>query len=243
MINYQVIPLYTNDEEDYEKSHDNIGELIVLQGKIDISKQCKLVFNFNKEALIGFGTYCVRNANEYVENIHYHVEPLGNLSSNQSMGFFLTPMSSELIIRNKNCGKLEDYGVKKVYNSIENLKCSNLKVEFMVDLRFDNDYFEYHNLGFNNVADLRVFNENVDISNKCTVVLSLNKNGLIGLGTELIRLAHTYNKDSALTFNPIDTEAHICSKGLYLTPNSSIMKIECNALNNVFFYDEDFGKR
>lgn len=236
---YKKISLNVRNNEEHETNCDNIAELTVFLSDKDISKQCKVMFNFSKEALIGFGTYCIRFAQKYKENIHYHVNPIGNELSNQSMGFFLTPGSPELVIGSKNFGTLENHG----YANKENNTYIDFEIDYLVDLTFDNDYFEYHNLGFCNVAELIVLNENEDISNKCTVVFTFSKKGLMGLGTELIRLAHNYNKDICLSIEPMNNDNIKSCYGLILTSKSSSLTIGCKTLNNVFFYDQDFGKR
>lgn len=236
---YKKISLKVRNNEEYEIKCDNIAELVILSDKKDISKQCKVIFNFSKEALIGFGTYCIRFAQKYKDNTHYHVNPIGNELSNQSMGFFLTPESPELIIGSKNFSALVTQG----YANKENSEYIDFEIDYLVDLTFDNDYFEYHNLGFCNVAELIVLHENVNISNKCTVVFKFSKNGLIGIGTELIRLAHNYNKDINLSIEPTGNYNILNCYGFLLTSNSSSLTIGCKSLNNVFFYDQDFGKR
>lgn len=240
----KVISLYVNEIEEYEVDNDNIGELLVTSWNHDISKQCNVIFNLSKEALIGFGQYSIRLANTFEENYHCHIDPLGGVSSSQGMGFFLTPQSSELIIGCKSHGNLESYGIEKKNNIIKRHKnYNNLKINYIVDLAFDNDYFECHNIGFNNVAEIRVLKDGENISQTCRLTLMLSRNGLLGLGTELLRLANNYSKNKSLIIWPIEENKLNCELGFFLTTNSASLSVGCEDFQNVFYYDNKFGTR
>lgn len=66
-------------------------------------------------------------------------------------------------------------------------------MKYEVDINNDdNDVFENK---ADNVGMLQVFdNEGKEITEQSTVSLSLSKNALLGLGTELIRMAHNYKE-------------------------------------------------
>lgn len=239
---YVSVPLYLSESEEYEVDRDNIGELSVWYGKDDISKKCKVIFNLSKEALMGFGIYTLRLAYNYNEFYHSHIEPLGQLSASQGMGFFLTPNSSEFIIGCKNHGMLCDlqmYSKKEAF--LDDINHNKLKIDYLVNLDFDNDYFETHNIGFNNIAEIRVLKDDQDISKICRVSLMLSKNALIGLGFELIRLAHNYSEERTIFLKPLNKEYVNNKFGFYLTTNSSQLAIGCRNLKNVFYYDKQFG--
>lgn len=241
--NYKTIHLYLREKEEYEINYDNIGELLVTQGKEDISRQCKVIFSFSKEALIGFGSYCIRKSQNFNNKSHIHIEPLGEYLANQGMGFFLTPHSTELIIGCKNFGSLEELGFKCDSSKIikGDKKYNEFAVDYLVDLDFDNDYFECHNLGFNNVAELRVIKENEDISKKCKTTLRLNKNGLLGFGTELLRLAHNFSIAQNYFITPIEDANLNCSLGFFLTSSSARLEVGCKIFKNAFCYDINLG--
>jgi hypothetical protein len=240
---YKIIPLNSKEIEDYEKSCDNIGELLVFVGRNNISKQCKVVFNLSKEALIGFTNNAIRLADLFPENHHMHIDPLGTLLSNQSMGFFLTPQSAELIIGCKSYGDLSYYGIDRMSSITKRKENYNeLKFDYLVDMNFDNDFIESYSIGFNNVAEMKILKDGEDFSNRCTVKFMLSKNALLGLGTQLIRLAHNFDKSNNYFVKPISNEEVDCSLGFFLTPNSANLAIRCENFNNVFYYDRDFGR-
>jgi hypothetical protein len=241
---YKKIHLYwKEEEEEYEISYDNIGQLLVTQGEEDISKQCKIVFNFSKEALIGFGSYCIRKSQNFIYNTHVHIEPLGEYLANQGMGFFLTPASSELIVKCEGLGNLKELGLKYDSNKIlkNNIKYNKFELDYLVDLDFDNDYFECHNLDFNNIAELKVMEGEQDISKKCRIIFILSKNGMLGLGTQLLRLAHNFNNVDRCLVTPFEGVNLNCLLGFFLTPNSAILEVGCETFKDVFYYDPNFG--
>lgn len=241
---YKKIPLSLAQVEEYELGYDNIGEITIkIEGR-DISKDCKVIFRFSKEALIGFGIYAVRLYNTFREYYHYQIEPLGESLSNQAMGFFLTPGSPELVIGCKDFGDLNGLGFSNKGNINKGKKnYSNFDTSFLVDLEFDNEYFEYHNLGFCNVGDLKVLYKNEDISPKCYITLMLSKSALLGLGTELLRLAHNFIDCKSLDSYPIEEHRMDCQLGFFLTQNSAALSVECKRFQNALYYDNKFGDR
>ncbi|MBH5317318.1 hypothetical protein I6N90_05765 [Paenibacillus sp. GSMTC-2017] len=59
----------------------------------------------------------------------------------------------------------------------------------------------------NNVGVLQVFDNNGDeITRSSYVSLFLSKNALLGLGTELIRLAHNYKEGKHYHIEPVNNE-------------------------------------
>jgi hypothetical protein len=242
---YHNVLLNNNEVDEYETGFDNIAELLVSSGGSDISKQCKVLFSFNKEALIGFGNEAIRLAYRFQEYNHKHVDALGVPQASQSMGFFLTPESPDFVLGCKCFDHLNKDEINRINTNSKNLKDTNsLKVEYLIDLEFDNDFFEEHNIGFDNVAKIKVLKDEQDISNQCTfVILNLSKSALIGLGTELLRLAHNFEKDRNYYIVPMGNKNFNSKLGFYLTEKSSFMSICCSKLNNVFYYDKNFLKR
>lgn len=239
---YIEISLIGENIENFERDKDNIGRLSVLYGNKDISENCKVILNLNKQAILGFGINLIRAANNYYENNHYHVEPLGTIISNQAMGFFLTPESSSLVLGCKSHGLLTDFEEKSLSKKHEiKSETDRFGVKYLVDLQFDNDYFEPYNLGFNNVGELKVYRDGLDISMKCEVVLTLSKSAMIGLGTKLIRFINKYGLDSEENLNSL--ELHKYSLGVFIRPTSCDFSIKYKLFNKVFFYDGDFGIR
>lgn len=244
MKKYKEIHLNAMEVEEYEINYNNIGELLVKVGNDDISKECKVILKLSKEALVGFGNYLIRLSNNFDEYFHFHVEPLGQICSNQGMGFFLTPESSEFIIgcRNfKSLTKLQSKNINKIHKANSNF--NNFKISYLIDLYFDNDYFECHNLGFNNVGELKVLNGNEDISKKCCITLMLSKNGLLGFGTSLLRLAYNYDENNNYFVNPMNSDKLDYELGFFLSQKSAPLVVSCKNLKNVFYYDGEFGTK
>jgi hypothetical protein len=240
---YKLIPLYSIGQEEYEMNEDNIAEVSVLLNNIDISKECEVHFNLSKEALIGFAHHAMRLAYEYQEGIHVHIDPLGVSYSNQAMGFFLTPESPDLILYCKNNGCLNDYSLEKNLMR-RNGSCYpiTLKFNYLIDMLYDSDYCETYNIGFDNVAEIRVVKDETDITKRCVVLYKFSKNALIGLATEFIRLAHNYCEGKSDIIYPLWSETPNCKLGFFLTAGSATMIIGCKELGNVYEYDRCFGK-
>lgn len=100
-------------------------------------------------------------------------------------------------------------------------------MKYIIDIENDeNDDFERN---ADNVCTVQVTNSlGNDISDQVKVQLFLNKNALLGLGTELIRLAHNYKEGRHYHLEPVD-EDNVCQRmGIFLTPNSSELVISCN---------------
>lgn len=239
---YHEVVLNINELSEYEADSDNIAELLVHSGKDDISKQCKVLFSFNKEALIGFGKEAIKLAYNFTENCHLHVDPLGVSYASQTMGFFLTPESPSLVVGCRSFGNLIDNGTTRISKNIKDHEdYKNFKAKYLIDLGFDDDYLEEHNIGFNNVASIKVINDGQDISSKCNfVTLMLSKSALMGLGTELLRLAHNFNKERNYYIIPMGNENYNSKLGFYLTQKSSFLSVGCGNLKDVFYYDKGF---
>ena len=79
-----------------------------------------------------------------------------------------------------------------------------------------------------NVAEIRVFNQDkIEVTKKSVVEISLSKNALIGLGTELIRLAYNFKEGKHMHLEPVDDEHQIQRLGIFLKPNSCNVIINC----------------
>jgi hypothetical protein len=237
---YKKIPLNNMIDEEFEVDYDNIGEISIRFGSKDVSKDCKVILMLSKEALIGFGINAIRQFNTFKEYHHFHIEPLGESISNQAMGFFLTPESAELVIGCKNYGSLNKSDFLRIQNIDKDKNYIDFEGSFLVDLDFDNEYFECYNLGLFNIGSLKVIYENKDISKKCTVSMTLSKNALLGFGTELLRIAHNYKEGRIYQ---IDEKKLSSLLGFFMTSNSATFSLECKKFHNVFYYDNEFGKR
>ena len=98
-------------EENFEKDDDNMGAVIVLDQKgNDISEGCRVQLNLSKNGLLGLGTELIRLAHNFRDGKHAHIRrSITKDDACQTMGIFLTPKSSELIVVCNQYGKLDDY--------------------------------------------------------------------------------------------------------------------------------------
>lgn len=96
-----------------------------------------------------------------------------------------------------------------------------------------------HSKENNNIACFRVFNpQGKDISDQITYVLVFfNLNAMLGLGTELIRLAHNFEEGKEIHVVPSTKETGPQeSMGIYLTPDSCELTIKCTSFPNIEEY-------
>lgn len=95
-------------------------------------------------------------------------------------------------------------------------------------IKIDNDEHDEFEEKADNVAVVDVYDNNGNrINDKVKVQIYLSKNALLGLGTELIRLAHNYAEGKHYHITPAEKEM-ICQRmGIFLTPDSSELIITC----------------
>ncbi|EIT86170.1 hypothetical protein A374_06211 [Fictibacillus macauensis ZFHKF-1] len=100
-------------------------------------------------------------------------------------------------------------------------------MNYLIDLENDeNDDFERL---ADNVGVLQVFDSNGnEITKSSKVSLFLSKNALIGLGTELIRLAHNYKEGKHHHIDPASKEMMVQTLGVFLTPDSCELIVGCS---------------
>lgn len=75
----------------------------------DITKSSKVYLFLSKNALLGLGTELIRLAHNYRKRKHYHIEPANKEMMVQTLGIFLTPDSSELIVGCSDQGVIDEY--------------------------------------------------------------------------------------------------------------------------------------
>ncbi|EKQ50461.1 MULTISPECIES: hypothetical protein [unclassified Clostridium] len=234
---YRRISLNPLENEEYELNNDNIGEIEILNFSRDISKNYKVTFEMSKEAMIGFGISAIRLDEGLPEGYDIRVEPLGSSCANQPMGFFLTPDSPELFFYGKEYGCLKDNLINIINNGGNDKKyISKRTVDFLVDLEWDNDYYEIYSIGFNNVARIRVFEDENEITSRCDIVFRLSKSAFLGFGTSLIRIAHKYKEGDYYLSSPVEQNHKL---GFYLTNKSIELEIKCKNNNTAFYYDRN----
>ena len=99
-------------------------------------------------------------------------------------------------------------------------------MEYIVSI--DNDGHDKFEENADNVAVIEVFdNKGQKIGSNSKVEIFLSKNALLGLGTELIRLAHNYVEGKHYHITPADKEMLCQRMGIFLTPDSSELIITC----------------
>ena len=109
---------------------------------------------------------------------------------------------------------------------------------YNVDIKDDEfDEFEKES---DNVAIFQILDsEGFDITKSSRAILSLSRNGLLGLGTELIRLAHHFHEGKHVHLEPTEKEMMIQRLGILLTPDSGELIIACG---NTGCIDDYFEK-
>ncbi len=98
---------------------------------------------------------------------------------------------------------------------------------------------EHKEILYDNMVLFRVYDQtNQDISAKCRyVIIHLTKNAKIGLGTELIRLAHNFEEGKEVHAIPSTKETGPQeAMGMYLTPDSCELTIKCANFPNIEEY-------
>lgn len=100
-----------------------------------------------------------------------------------------------------------------------------MKYEFEIE-DDSKDFFEDN---ADNVMEVKVYNEKGDEITKDTFVeLFMSRNALLGLGTELIRLAYKFREGKHTHLEPVNEEQQIQRMGVFLTPTSGKLVICCN---------------
>lgn len=100
-------------------------------------------------------------------------------------------------------------------------------MEYIINLSDDsNDKFEEN---ADNVATFKVFNKDgEDISKKVSISMFLSPNGMLGLGTELIRLAYQSEVGKHIHLEPTEKDMQMQRMGVFLTPDSCKTTICCD---------------
>lgn len=100
-------------------------------------------------------------------------------------------------------------------------------MNYIIDI--DNDENDEFELDSNNVGIVNVYDKNgYKITSDTKVQIFLSKNALLGLGTELIRLAHHFKEGKHYHITPADNETLCQRLGIFLAPDSSELIISCS---------------
>ena len=106
-------------------------------------------------------------------------------------------------------------------------------------VNINNDQFDEFDRKADNVGVVHVFDENNKVISNAKVQLYLNKNALIGLGTELIRLSYNYTEGKHYHIEPADKETLCQRLGIFLTPDSNELIICCSNQDIIDEYLEE----
>lgn len=97
-----------------------------------------------------------------------------------------------------------------------------------------------------NIARFTVFDkQGNDISDQVMyITIFLSKNAMLGLGTELIRLAHNFEEDKEVHIIPTSKEKGAQqSMGIFLTPESCELIIKCESFEPIDTILEEYKKK
>jgi len=113
---------------------------------------------------------------------------------------------------------------------------------YNINLLNDPDVEEGFEIEGNNIAEVTVLDKSGnDITNNCRVQITLSKNALIGLGTELIRLAHNYKDGKHYHIDPISKDYIVQSMGIMLHPESCELIVGCGDYKSFNDYTKEDG--
>ena len=74
------------------------------------------------------------------------------------------------------------------------------------------------------------------VTSDCRIQMFISRDGLIGLGTEMIRLAYNFREGRHWHLEPMSKENMVQTMGIYLTPDSKELIICCDNLGNLKDY-------
>lgn len=218
----------------------------IVSGVNDRYNNLRIEFTFSKDALLGFATNLIWMYEEINPNkkIHVHVDPLLNeIPGNQALGFFLDPQSPSLVlnVNGNNDNRVTNLFIKD-YKEIS-LKYKFIK-EFQVKEPASNEAIEDYELGFNNIAQIRIFDlNNVDVTNtQMQVIININYNGLKDFANMILILANNFENEQEYAMAHVKREEQQYNMGVLLSENSNQVVLKCNYLGCVYNYDTHFGK-
>ncbi|MBT2657966.1 hypothetical protein J7E81_22465 [Bacillus sp. ISL-18] len=114
---------------------------------------------------------------------------------------------------------------------------------YTIKLNNNFDVEEGFELTGDNIAQVTVLDINGDdVTKQSRVQFTLSKNALLGLGTELIRLAHNYHNGKHSHIDPIYKGDAYQSMGIMLHPDSSELIICCGDYEPYTEYIEEDKK-
>ena len=244
--NILKIPLETGGKDGVNRKVKNLGE-VVLWGSGSDSINFDVHMKMSREAMIGFATHAKRMAVDYIKDqkYHLHTDPLGNLSGNQPMGFFLTNRSPSLILSFNDM--FQDYFVlnENQLNNTKRLVINESSFrDYPIQKAPSDNSLEAFEIGFRNIAEVEIFNEAGEniTQNGYDVILKLSEQALLGLSSEFIKLSHNFVSGKRYEISYLKHNNEQYELGFHLLPTSCRLTIVCEELQNVYFYEPRFGK-
>jgi hypothetical protein len=239
-MNYSVGPRKTGYLEHFEKNNDNTAE-IAIRGKnrLNITHKCKVEISISKNGMIGLAKELIRETFEANPLTPIHFYPARpNHGIVQTVGILLVPNSAEPIMDFWEVGQLNNYKISRTFiaNPQHFSYTISEKPEELEDFEKAND----------NICQFKVFDENSnDISSLCCYIeLGLSKNAMLGLGTELIRLANNFEEGKEVHIIPASKEKGAQqAMGIFLTPDSCELVIKCEHFEPIEKILEEYGKK
>ena len=95
----------TENYNEYAEKGDNVGYARVLEG----NSPPRILIELSRNGLIGLGTELIRLAHGFKDGFHWHIDPAEKELISSSMGIFLHPESSEVIISCREFNVIYDY--------------------------------------------------------------------------------------------------------------------------------------
>ena len=218
---------------------------IFVKGAGNESRRLKVELTFSKEALIGFATnllwmYDDINAER---KLHIHVDPLlGSVTGNQALGFFLTPQSPPIILSVNSVDSTSSPNTD-LYNFQEIFIKHRFVKEFELKEPAIDESIEEYELGFNNIAQVRILDLNdAEVTNeKMQIVFNINYIGLKDFATMLLILANNYENGLEYKIAHAGQNEKQYNMGILLSEKSNELILKCDYLGCVYNYAPEFG--
>lgn len=234
------VPVY-NSESETNKIR-GIAEIEVYGNNIVSEKVCVKI-TMSKDALLGFGSYAIRLATQTDVNdkFHWQVDPLGNPCGNQPLGFFLTTNSPSFVL-------MYNQALKETTNlndlSKDANERNNFRFNYEIQSQVDDDVYEAFEIGFQNLVNIEIMDENnKDVTKQCvSIVLKINQKELMQYGINMIKIAHNFQKGRSYLISHENCKKIQYDLGFILSHESSQLIIECDNCGDVFMYEPEFGK-
>lgn len=229
----------------------NISKCIKIREMCKITVNCfserkpdKVVFQFSKEAIVGFASELIRIYDDIDDRYQLKLEthPLGDdPAPSQTVGFFLTSDSPMFYLKINSLPKevnSERINTLK-YNEIlyDNIKSNQYFYVDTAGCDSDELVVESYELSKENIVKITVYDEiNNDISDECNVLtFEINHEGILDLATMLLVWANNISSNdySLIQLNSKKTGFNF---GIALTEDSIHTSFQVKQLGSAYDY-------